>query len=56
MSDEADILKKQAESEYSTGFLFAKLHKKDNDPPMYSDKDEQTPFVMGYLEGYYETI
>jgi hypothetical protein len=54
MSDEADILKKQAKTEYNTGAFLGKMHKKDNDPPIYSDKDEQIPFVVGYLKGYYE--
>lgn len=40
-------------AEYKTGKWLGQRHKSEGSSPMYSDKDERLPFVIGYLDGYY---
>ena len=44
----------QNKLDYDTGLFLGRRHKKDKSPPMYSNKDEMTQFVMGYIKSYYE--
>ena len=43
----------QNKFDFDTGLFLGRRHKKDKSPPMYSNKDEMTQFVMGYIKGYY---